>query len=197
MRGMTAVVCLLFVLVPRAVAAQPPVGEQAPRTPDDNRPRRLSVHLAAGAAIPSGNDGAGERSVRVDRILPNAEADGSGERWASPQARPGTAIPGRQFYREPGGTLQFVSGEVRFALRSGERVSPYALAGAGFGVWRRTEAIAEPLTNPAHVVFAGGGLVVPLGPHLRVSGDVGFLLLIERDVPHLFLPVRAGLAWRF
>ncbi len=45
MRGMTAVVCLLFVLVPRVVAAQASVGEQAPRTPDDNRPRRLSVHL--------------------------------------------------------------------------------------------------------------------------------------------------------
>ena len=86
---------------------------------------------------------------------------------------------------------------MRFALRSGERVSPYALAGAGRGVWRRTEAIAEPLTNAAHVVFSGGGLVVPLGQHLRVSGDVGFLLLIERDVPHVFLPVRAGLAWRF
>jgi hypothetical protein len=47
------------------------------------------------------------------------------------------------------------------------------------------------------VFFAGGGLVVPPGSHLRVSGDVGFLVLIERDVPHLFLPVRAGLAWRF
>ena len=86
---------------------------------------------------------------------------------------------------------------MRFALRSGERVSPYALTGAGFGVWRRNEAIAEPLTNPAQVLFSGGGVVVPLGPHLRVSGDMGFLLLIERDVPHLFLPVRAGLAWRF
>ena len=86
---------------------------------------------------------------------------------------------------------------MRFALRSGERVSPYALTGVGFGVWGRNEAIAEPLTNTAHMFFSGGGLVVPLGPHLRVSGDVGFLLLIERDVPHLCLPVRAGLAWRF
>jgi hypothetical protein len=86
---------------------------------------------------------------------------------------------------------------VRFALRSGERVSPYALAGAGVGVWRRSEAIAEPVRNAARVWFSGGGLVVPVGPHLRVSGDVGFLALIERDVLHLFLPVRAGLAWRF
>jgi hypothetical protein len=51
---------------------------------------------------------------------------------------------------------------VRFALRSGERVSPSVLTGAGFGVWRRTEAIAEPLTNAAHVLFSGGGLVMPL-----------------------------------
>ncbi len=196
MRGMTAVVCLLFVLVPRVVAAQPPVGEQAPRTPDDNRLRRLSVHLAAGAAIPSGNDGPGNvQSVSIGYSpTPKLTVLVNGGR-AHKLARVRQFPDG--FYREPGGTLQFVSGEVRFALRSGERISPYALAGAGFGVWRRTEAIVEPLTNPAHVVFAGGGLVVPLGPHLRVSGDVGFLLLIERDVPHLFLPVRAGLAWRF
>jgi hypothetical protein len=101
------------------------------------------------------------------------------------------------FSVEPGGTLHFVSGEVRFALRSGERVSPSVLTGAGFGVWRRTEAIAEPLTNAAHVLFSGGGLVMPLGPHLRVSADMGLLLLIERDVPHLFLPVRAGLGLAF
>jgi hypothetical protein len=195
-RGMTAVVCLLFVLVPRMVAAQPPVGEQAPRTPDDNRPRRLSVHLAAGAAIPSGNDGPGNvQSVSIGYSpTPKLSVLVSGGRAHKvPRVR---QFPDG-FSREPGGTLRFLSGEVRFTLRSGDRVSPYAQAGAGSGVWRRTEAIAEPLTNAAHVVFSGGGLVVPLGSHLRVSGDVGFLLLIERDVPHLFLPVRAGLAWRF
>jgi hypothetical protein len=192
---MTAVAWLLFVLVPRVVAAQTSVGDQVPRTRDDNRPR-LSVHLAAGAAIPSGNDGPGNvQSVSIGysptsklTVLVNG---GRAHKFARVRQFPDG------FYREPGGTLQFVSGEVRFALRSGERISPYALAGAGFGVWRRTEAIAEPLTNAAHVFFSGGGLVVPLGPHLRVSGDVGFLVLIERDVPHLFLPVRAGLAWRF
>jgi hypothetical protein len=101
------------------------------------------------------------------------------------------------FSSAPGGTLQLVGGEVRFTLRSCARAAPYALAGAGVGVWRRNEAIAEPLTNTARALFSGGGLVVPLGPHLRVSGDVGFLLLIERDVLHLFLPLRAGIAWRF
>ena len=188
MRGMTAAVCLLFVLVPRVLAAQ-----ASPRPPDDNR---LSVHLAAGAAIPSGNDGPGNvQSVSIGYSpIPKLTVLVSGGR-AHKFARVRQFPDG--FYREPGGTLQFVSGEARFTLRSGERVSPYALAGAGIGVWRRTEAIVEPLTNAAHVFFAGGGLAVPLGPHLRVSGDVGFLLLIERDVPHLFLPVRAGLAWRF
>jgi hypothetical protein len=176
------------------VAAQPPVGEQAP--PDDTRPRRLSVHLAAGAAIPSGNDGPGNvQSVSIGySATPKLSVLVSGGRAHKvPRVR---QFPGG-FSREPGGTLRFVSGEVRLTLRAGDRVSPYALAGAGSGVWRRTEAIVEPLTNAAFVVFSGGGLVVPLGRHLRVSGDVGFLLLIERDVPHVFLPVRAGLAWRF
>ena len=148
MRGMTAVVCLLFVLVPRVVAAQASVGEQAPRTPDDNRPRRLSVHLAAGATIPSGNDGVGNvQSVSIGYSpTPKLTVLVSGGR-----AHRATHV--RQFsdgrsFATPGGTLQFVSGEVRFALRSGERVSPYALAGAGFGVWRRSQAIAEPTHEP-------------------------------------------------
>jgi hypothetical protein len=193
---MIAVVCLLVVLVSRVVAAQPPVSEQAPRRSDDNRPRRLSVHLAAGATIPSGNGGSANlQSVSIGYSpTPKLTVLVSGGRTHMPTHV--EQFPDGSF-REPGGTLQFVSGEVRFALRSGDRVSPYALTGAGFGVWRRNEAIAEPLTNAARVFFSGGGLVVPLGPHLRVSGDVGFLFLIERDVPHLFLPVRAGLAWYF
>ena len=36
MRGLSAVVCLLFVLVPRAVAAQTSGGDHAPRMPEDN-----------------------------------------------------------------------------------------------------------------------------------------------------------------
>ena len=193
---MTAVVCLLFELVPRMVAAQTSVREQAPLTSDDNRPRRLSVHLAAGATIPSGNAGSANlQSVSIGYSpTPKLTVLASGGRTHLP--RHVKQFPDGSF-REPGGTLRFVSGEMRFALRSGERVTPYALAGAGFGVWRRNEAIAEPLTNAALVVFSGGGLLVPVGRHLRVTGDVGFLLLIERDVPHLFLPVRAGLAWRF
>ena len=42
-------------IVPRVLAAQASVGEQASRTPDDNLPRRLSVHVAAGATLPHGD----------------------------------------------------------------------------------------------------------------------------------------------
>jgi hypothetical protein len=195
-RGISRVVCLLVVLVPRLVAAQPPVGQQAAREPDEDPPGRLSVHLAGGATIPSGNDGPGNvQSVSIGYSpTPKLTVLVSGGRAHKlPRVR---QFPDG-FSRTAGGTLQFVSGEVRFTLRSDRRVSPYALAGAGLGVWRRSEAIAEPLTNAAHVWFSAGGLVVPLGPHLRVSGDAGFLVLMERDVLHLFLPVRAGLAWRF
>lgn len=195
MRETTAGVCLLFVLLPRLLAAQPS-SEQPPPALRDGEPRRLSVHLAAGATLPHGNDGAGTlQSISVGYSpTPKLTVLVSGVRTHMPtrvqQFRGG-------FVSEPGWTLQLVSGEVRFALRSAERVSPYALAGAGVGVWRRNEAIAEPLTNPARALFSGGGLVVPLGPHLRLSGDVGVLLLIEQDVLHLFLPLRAGVAWRF
>ena len=195
MRGIIAVICVLLVLVPRVGATQTPIGEQAPR-PDEHALPRWSLHVAAGATIPSGNGGSGDVQSLSIGYSPTPSLTvlvGGGRSHMPPH---GQEFAGG-FSGEPGGTLQFVGAEVRFALRPGQRVSPYAFAGAGVGVWRRNQAIAEPLRNTARVVFSGGGLAVALGRHFSISGDVGIQALVERDVPHLFLPVRAGLVWRF
>jgi hypothetical protein len=73
------------------------------------------------------------------------------------------------------------------------------MTGAGIGVSRPNvnEVFPDPVTNTAHVLFSGGGLAVPLGPHVRVSADMGFFLVGERDAIGLILPLRGGLAWRF
>lgn len=176
------------------------MGEQAPRTPDDNRPRRLSVHLAAGVTIPSGNEGGGNvQSVSIGYSpTPRLTVLVSGGRTHMP-THVRHFSDGRSVTR--GGTLQIVSGEVRFARRSGERATPYAVTGAGLGVWgpNVNDIFTRPVTNERiRCVFSGRGLVVPLGPHLRVSGDAGFLLVVgERNVIGLILPLRVGLAWRF
>jgi hypothetical protein len=65
------------------------------------------------------------------------------------------------------------------------------------GQRRRHLAAGVAIPSAARVFFAGGGLVVPLGSHLRVSGDVGFLVLIEREraPPVPAGPRRPGLAF--
>ncbi len=95
--------------------------------------------------------------------------------------------------------MLLVSGEVRFALRSGKRLSPYATAGAGGGISRPNvnDLFPERVTNAARALFSGGGVVWRAGAHLLVAGEADFLILAERDVVGLILPVRGSLAWRF
>jgi hypothetical protein len=191
--------CLLFVLVPRALAAEVSVGDQAPRTAGDNRPRRLSVHVSAGAALPHGDESTGNiQSVSIGYApAPKLMVLVNGGRTHSPTRVHYFSDGG--FAATRGGTVLFVSGEVRFKLRSGRRASPYVMTGAGIGVSRPNvnEVFTDPITNTAHVLFSGGGLEVPVGPHLRVSADIGLFLIGERDAIRLILPLRGGLAWRF
>lgn len=199
MHGITTVACLFFVLVPCVLAEQASVGEQAPRMPDDNRPQRLSVHVAAGATLPHGDASRGTiQSVSIGYApTPKLMVLVSGGRIHSPTRVQYFSDGGSGATR--GGTVVFVSGEVRFALRSGKRASPYVITGAGIGISRPNvnEVFTDRVTNTARVLFSGGGLAVSMGPHLRVSADMGFLLLGERDTIGLLLPLRGGLAWRF
>jgi opacity protein-like surface antigen len=199
MREFAAVVGLLFVLVPGVLAAQPNSGEQASGAPDEDLPLRFSVHVGAGGTIPHADEGAGTLQTVSFGLSPTPKLT--------------ILIGGLRMHRPPyvryysdggssatrGGTAQFITGEVRFAFRPDGRISPYAMAGTGFGASRPTvnETFPNRVTNAAYTWFGGGGLAVPLGPHLRVSGDVGFFVPGERDVIRLILPVRAGLAWYF
>jgi hypothetical protein len=190
--------CLLIVLVPRVLAGQASVADQAPPTSGDNRPR-LSVHVAAGATLPHGNESTGNiQSISIGYApAPKLMLLVDGGRTHSPTHVQNFSDGGSGATR--GGTLLFVGGEVRFALRSGDHVSPYVMAGAGMGVSRPNvnELFPDPVTNIARLLFSGGGIAVPAGPHLRLSADMGFFLIGERDSIGLIVPLRGGLAWRF
>ena len=100
-----------------------------------------------------------------------------------------------------GGTTTFVSGEIQIVPVRFSRVSPYLLAGAGAGESRlnENELFPDPVTNATMLLFFGGGVRVPATRHLSVFADTRFTLQVERegDGVFLFVPVRAGLAWRF
>ena len=98
-----------------------------------------------------------------------------------------------------GGTTRFISGEARWLPLTADRMSPYVLAGAGWGTSRPNvnDTFPDPVTNKAIVWFGGGGIQAPVMDHLSVFADVRFMIHIERDSPYLFLPVRGGLVWRW
>ncbi len=190
---------MLLLLGPRVLAAQGPVGERTPRTPDGDRAQRLSIHVAAGVTLPHGDQSTGNiQSASIGYApAPKLMVLVSGVRIHAPTRVQYFSNGGSSATR--GGTLLLVGGEVRFALPSGKRASPYVMTGAGIGVSRPNvnDVFAEPVTNNARVLFSGGGVAVPLGRHLRVSADIALFLLGERDTIALILPLRGGLAWRF
>ena len=100
------------------------------------------------------------------------------------------------------GTTRFISAELRWAPFTFSRVSPYVLAGVGRGTSHPNvnEHFPDPVSNDAALFFAGGGIRVPVTERFSVVADMRFLLQAEGTNDgsvFLFLPVRAGLAWRF
>jgi hypothetical protein len=60
------------------------------------------------------------------------------------------------------------------------------------------QTFPDRVTNQARVLFAGGGLHVPLGERLSVFGDIRMVFGAEGlEGIVAFAPVRAGVAWRF
>lgn len=99
-----------------------------------------------------------------------------------------------------GGTLTFVSGEVRLALFPPDRVSPFLMAGAGGGISRPNVNADFPtvVRNNLRLAYVGGGVRVPLARGLGLIADVRGMLAIEDNDGVLgLLPVRAGISWRF
>jgi hypothetical protein len=194
MQWLAAVISLFFVFLPRVVAAQGSVDAPAVRAAADDPPHHLSLQFAVGSQI---NGGGSVQSASMGYSLtPRLTVLASVERNHTP-----TRVQhfDNGFGATRGGTLEFVSGELRAALLPGRRVSPYVLTGIGRGVSRPNvnEIFRDRVRNDAGVLFCGGGIRVPLHPHFSLFGDARFVITGERDVASLALPVRAGVAWRF
>lgn len=193
MRAVPAVLVVFSVLAPGLAA-----GQSTSTSPlqDGGRDRpRVSVQLAGGSALPSGGSVISaalgyapasrlELVLNVERVQVPFEL----ERFAG------------GFSTTRGGTMTFVSGELRLALRSMDRVSPVAIAGGGGGISRPTVNAEFPdrVTNDLCVLYFGGGLHIPLGRRFSLSGDARAMLTLEGDDGVMAVwPVRAGVAWRF
>ena len=99
-----------------------------------------------------------------------------------------------------GATMRLLSGEVRLAFAPSHRVSPYALAGMGFGISRpnvNQYFRGGGVTNNMRLAFTGIGVRFQVNPHLSVVADTRFALERERDVVGLLLPLRGGVSWSF
>lgn len=151
---------------------------------------RVSVQGAAGTHL---NAGGHSLSVSLG-FSPHERLDLliSGERIHVPAEM-------TRFGATRGGTSTFISGEVRFAPVTFDRVSPYVLASMGRGQSRPTvnDLFPNRVTNDAWLLFVGGGVRVPLTAHLGAFADMRSGIQGELDTIFLLLPVRAGIAWRF
>ena len=98
-----------------------------------------------------------------------------------------------------GGTLRFLTAELRIPILPARRVSPYVLAGAGKGVSRPNVSALFPdvVKNDATTAFVGAGLSVAVGRHLALLGDARFSAYGENGEAGLLLPIRGGVSWRF
>ena len=100
-----------------------------------------------------------------------------------------------------GGTFTLASAELRLSLFGRDRISPYALAGFGFGRSRPNvnDVFPTPVVHSVRAPFAGGGVHVPLGPRATFFADVRLALIVgtEADDLYALVPLRAGLSWRF
>jgi hypothetical protein len=195
MRRIARSIWVLFVFAPNVLGAQTLTNGQAPRAPDEERPRRFSIHAAAGSTLQ-------ERGSVLSLSLGFSPARRftvlvGGERTYLPTRV--TRYPDGGSAAMRGGTLQLVSVEMRFALRDPDRISPYIAAGFGGGVSRPNvnEFFRDEVRNNAGAGFVGGGVNVPLGSWLSAFADVRFSLHGEKDVIMPLVPVRGGVAWRF
>ncbi len=98
-----------------------------------------------------------------------------------------------------GGTLTLAAAELRLSLFPHDRVTPYVLAGYAIGVSQPnvTDAFPGRVTNDVRAVFAGGGVHVPVRPHLSLFADARIMLGDEANEVFAVAPLRAGVSWRF
>jgi hypothetical protein len=195
MRSMFVAVSLLFLLVPNVVTGQTSIATSAPS--DSEGRERLSLQAAAGAPTLIGGGNVlsaafGYSPASRLELLLNVE------RTHLPFQL--ERFPDGGYSATRGGTMVFVSGELRLALLPADRVSPFAMVGVGGGVSRPNVNAEFPdrVRNDLRVLYLGGGVRVPLRRGFSLLGDVRVMIALEGDDGGLGLwPVRAGLAWRF
>lgn len=190
MRTMAVAVSLLFGLVPNPATGQTSIAASAPSGTGHEGGERLTLQVAGGPTL-------------SDRGKILSAAFGY-----SPASRLELLLNIECSYRalhlEPsnrgysgGGGLMFASGELRLALRPPDRVSPFAVAGAGGGVSRPDVDVTHGSSN-LFVVYVGGGVRVPLRRGFSLFGDARIIIDVENeDRVSRVWPVRAGVAWRF
>ena len=186
MRAMAVAVSVLFVLIPDLVTGQTSIAAPAP----------FSLQAGAGPTLIGGGNVLSAAfgyspASRVDLLL-NVERNHLPFRL--------TRFPEGGYSVTRGGTLTFVSGELRAALRPPNRVSPYVIAGVGGGVSRPNVNDQFPyrVSNDLRVLYFGGGVRVPPHRGFSLFGDVRAMLGVEGyDGVLAVWPVRVGAAWRF
>lgn len=165
-----------------------------------SKPRRFSVTFAAGAHLNDGGDAQelsfgymlGYTPLRAWSLLVNVERNHLPTRVrAYPDGYSATR----------GGTLTSISGEFRYAGWHRKRVSPFGLAGTGFGVWRPNvhELFPPRDAELAQLLYYGGGALFTLHPALAVSVEAKLAVVVagRQDFMTAMLPIRAGVTWRF
>lgn len=195
MRVLAAVVVAFCVFTPAAGAGQTNPDAPAPADANGARRQRVSLQVAAGpTVIDRGHTlsaAVGYSPVPWLDLLLNAE------RIHVPLEM--TRYPdGYSISR--GGTRTFISGEARFSPLPKARVSPFAMAGAGGGISRPNVGAGFPdrVSNDLRVVYVGGGVSVPLGRGVSLTGDARAMIAVEGyDSVAGVWPFRVGVAWRF
>ena len=191
MRRYRTAVCTAVLLV-----VGTPALAQVGRGPTDPL-RRYSIEFGLGSHVYDGGDvqlvSFGYSPHRDMTVLVNAARDyvpTRVERYAN------------GYSATRGGMLALVSGEFRYTVPIGARVSPYGFAGTGLGIERPNVNDFFPHrvgTNGVHVFYLGGGARVRLHSRLDLLVDGRFMLHagLESDGFGALLPVRAGLSWQF
>jgi hypothetical protein len=179
-------ILLMTVVVSRLDAAEPDA--------ESEPPRRFSVTFAAGSHLHD----AGDLQALSFSYSPHRA-------WALLVNVERNHVPTRVHYFSDGygatrgGTLASISGEFRYTLWNGTRVSPFVFAGTGVGRSQPNvnEMFPDRVTNVAHTTYAGAGVVFPVSPALAVSIDTKFAVVAERGEVGAMAPIRVGAVWRF